>query len=62
MIGGVFYRAAYRLWRASGGCGGSVVSPRVPVAIRNDAVSRIAAANAAVTRATGVLIVTRSRC
>ena len=37
-------------------------SPRVPVAIRNDAASRIAAASAAVTSTTGVLIVARSRC
>ena len=38
------------------------LSPRVPVAIRNDAVSRIAAVSAAATRAAGVFIVTRSRC
>ena len=38
------------------------LSPRVPVAIKNDAVSRIAAVSAAATRAAGVFIVTRSRC
>src|SRR5258706_139330 len=39
--------------------GSSASSPRVPVAIRNDAASRVAAVSAAATRATGVFIVTR---
>src|SRR5882762_7416561 len=38
--------------------GGSAPSPRVPVAIRSDAASRIAAASAAVTITTGVFIIT----
>ena len=42
--------------------GRSAPSPRVPVAIRSDAASRIAAVSAAVTITTGVFIVTLSRC
>jgi len=41
---------------------GSASSPRVPVAIRNIAVSRIAAVSAAVTSAAGVFIDILSRC
>jgi len=41
---------------------GSAPSPRVPVAIRNIAVSRIAAVSAAVTSALGVFIDIPSRC
>ena len=37
-------------------------SPRVPVAIRNDAASRIATVSVAVTSTTGVFMVDRSRC
>jgi hypothetical protein len=37
-------------------------SPRVPVAIRNDAASRIATVSATVTSTTGAFIVDRSRC
>src|ERR1700737_2539401 len=42
--------------------GRSAPSPRVPVAIRSDAASRIAAVSVAATSTTGVFIVTRSRC
>jgi hypothetical protein len=37
------------------------LSPRVPVAIRNDAASKVAAVSATATSATGVFIVTRWR-
>ncbi len=37
-------------------------SPRVPVAIRNEAASRVATASATVTSPTGVFIMVRSRC
>jgi hypothetical protein len=43
------------------GISGRAPSPRVPVAISNVAASKIAAVSAAVTSATGVFIVTRSR-
>jgi hypothetical protein len=42
--------------------GRNALSPRVPVAIRNDAASRIAIASAVVTSTTGAFIVDRSRC
>ena len=48
--------------RPAGLSGKGVSSPRVPVAINSDAASRIAIVSAAVTSATGVFIVTRSRC
>ena len=42
--------------------GRNAFSPRVPVAIRNDAASRIATVSVAVTSTTGVFMVDRSRC
>jgi hypothetical protein len=42
--------------------GRNAFSPRVPVAIRKDAASRIATVSAAVTSTTGDFIVVRSRC
>src|SRR5260370_917632 len=61
------FRRPLRSWRRQHNSSRRLVcsvqlSPRVPVAIRNDAVSRIAAVSAAATRAAGVFIVTRSRC
>src|SRR5882672_8366571 len=55
-------RAKVRTSRPPADDGNSVSSPRVPVAITNVAVSRIAAVSAAVTSPTGVFIIVRLRC